>query len=514
MARADPPIAAGSPNGLSAALPHGLHSLGELARAEETLDPHDWDAMRALAHRMVDDMMSHLETLRSRGPWQPIPDAVKARLRADVPLDPSPPESVYDDFRECVLPYPYGNFHPRFWGWVNGTGSPLAMMADMLASGLNPNCAGGEHAATYVEMQVLDWLRVMMGMPAGSDGLLVSGGSMANLLGLTAARNRMAAGDVRQAGVWGLPARMTLYCSSETHHSVRKAAELLGLGAGAVRTVPVDDAYRVRIADLRSAIQIDRRAGDAPFCIVGNAGTVNTGATDDLDALAELCAEEGLWFHVDGAFGAFARLSPALGASVSGVARADSLAFDLHKWMYLPMDVGCVLFRDGAVPAESFAVGTSYLAASDRGLLPKMGHFSDRGIELSRSFRALKAWMSLKAHGTRTLGRLVEQNVAQAAYLARRVEAEPELELLAPAPLNVVCFRYRAPDLDDATLDDLNVEVLARLHEQGIAVPSATRLRGRFALRVAITNHRSRREDFDALVDAVLRLGRALVPRP
>jgi glutamate/tyrosine decarboxylase-like PLP-dependent enzyme len=331
---------------------------------------------------------------------------------------------------------------------------------------------------------------------------------MANLVGLATARNARAGFDVREDGLQGHSPPLAVYASAETHHWVDKSCEVLGLGRRALRRVRCDEQHRIDLQALRETIARDRAVGVRPIAVVGTAGTVNIGATDDLPALAAFCRDEGLWFHVDGAFGALAALSPALRPRVRGIEAADSLAFDLHKWGYLPYGVGCVLVRDAEAVARSFASRASYVAAARRGILPEPLFLADRGIELSRSFRALKVWMALKTHGAAAWGRLVEQNVAQARYLAERVRREPGLELVAPVPLNVVCFRARDARLDDAQTDAYNEEILARVQESGVAVPSGARIGARFALRVAITNHRSRREDFDRLVDVVLGFAR------
>jgi glutamate/tyrosine decarboxylase-like PLP-dependent enzyme len=305
-------------------------------------------------------------------------------------------------------------------------------------------------------------------------------------------------------------APMTFYGSVETHGWARKAAELLGLGDRAFRRVPVDAEYRIDVRALREMICADRAAGLAPFCVVGTAGTVNTGATDDLTALADVCRDEGLWFHVDGAFGALAHLSEELRPIVAGMERADSLGFDLHKWGSLPIECACVLVRDPALHHAAFAASASYLATMERGLARGGLPFADRGLDLTRGFKALKAWMSLRADGVDKLARLIEQNVAQTRHLVARIAAHAELELLAPAPLNIACFRYAPAGMPEAERDALNVELLLRLQERGIAVPSSTVLGGRFALRVANVNHRTRRADLDALVDAVLAIGAEL----
>ena len=485
-------------------------------RSEETLDPADWNELRALGHRMLDDMMDYLQSVRERPVWRPVPADIRAALDEPAPRRPTEAGEVYRQFRERVLPYPNGNIHPRFWGWVMGTGTPLAMLADMLASGMNPHLAGYDQSPALVERQVVRWMAELLGFPPASSGLLVSGGTVANLVGLAVARNARAGFDVRAEGLQRPDTpRLLVYGSSETHSWSKKACELLGLGDGALRRIPVDAEYRMDLAALRTALAEDTRAGHRPICVIGNAGTVNTGATDDLVALAALCRERSLWFHVDGAFGAFAALAPSLRGTVAGMEQADSIAVDLHKWGYLPFDVGLALVRHPDEHRATFATSSRYLDAAPRGIVAGGFPFADLGLQLSRGFRALKVWMSLKTHGAEAWGRLVEQNVAQARHLRRRIEAEPALELLAPSPLNIVCFRYVGDGRGDGALDAVNEEILLRVQERGIAVPSSTVLEGRFALRVAITNHRSRREDFDAFVDAVLAIGAdvSLAPR-
>jgi aromatic-L-amino-acid/L-tryptophan decarboxylase len=481
------------------------------AITEESLDPEDWQAMRDLGHRMVDDMMTYLETVRERPVWQPIPAAVRSRFTQPLPIEPEGPEGTYRDFLQHVLPHPMGNIHPRFWGWVIGSGTPFGMLADMLAAGMNPNVGGGDHVANLVELQVLDWCKEMLGYPAEASGLLVSGGSMANLIGLTVARNTQAEFDLRTHGLQASKRKMVLYGSQEMHSSIQKAVQLLGLGGDALRHIPVNPAFQIDVRALETAISNDRAAGHQPFCIVGNAGTVNTGACDDLNTLADICRRERLWFHVDGAFGALAALSPGLRPLVAGMERADSLAFDLHKWMYMPYEVGCILVRRADNHWRTFSLTPAYLSHASRGLAAGSVWFSDYGVQLSRGFRALKVWMSLKEHGVEKYGRLIQQNVDQAKYLASLADAAPDLQLLAPVPLNIVCFRFVADGWDDTALNDLNQELLIRVHESGIAVPSYTTIGGAYALRVAITNHRSRREDFDIFVREVRRLGHGLV---
>jgi glutamate/tyrosine decarboxylase-like PLP-dependent enzyme len=475
-----------------------------------TLDPADWEEYRLLAHQMVDDSLDFLRDIRQRPAWQPMPDEVRSALQDEpVPRAGRGDAATYQDFLDLVRPYPNGNIHPRFWGWVMGTGSPQGAMADFLASTINPNVGGFDQSPVLVEQQVVKWCAELMGYPKSAGGILVSGGTMANVLGLAVARQQRAGFNLRKDGAHGGPS-LLVYGSSETHGWLKKACEFLGMGDVAFRRVPVNTEFRVDVAAMATMIAADRKAGHRPVCIVGTAGTVQTGASDDLVALADLAAREKLWLHVDGAFGAMAKLAPGDAAddATRGMERADSIAFDLHKWGYLPFDIACLLTREDAHLVETFSMQAPYLASESRGILAQGGiHFADRGMDLSRSFRALKAWMMFRTHGTDTIGAHIARNIGQAKYLESLVRARPSLELLAPVPLNIVNFRYRAPDLDDAAQDALTREILVRLQEDGIAVPSGTVVRGKFAIRVAITNHRSTDADFEALVEGVVALG-------
>lgn len=486
--------------------------LTETEIRELTLDPENWDSLRTLGHRMLDDIFDHLSTLRQQPAWQPLPKHVAASLHQPLPVDPEPAELVYNEFLTNVLPYTSGNRHPRAWGWVRGNGTPLAMLADMLASGINAHLAGGNQAPTLVEEQVLEWLRMLMGMPSGTSGILTSGGTMANLLGLTVARNAKAGFNVREEGLQGGHPQLIVYGSVATHMWARKAVELLGLGTRCFRQVQVDCDGRIDLQSLASAIRADRDQGNRPIAVVGNLGTVNTGSIDNLPALAELCRREDLWFHVDGAFGALLALSSQYRHLTEGMELADSLAFDLHKWMSLPFDVGCTLVRDADAHRAAFATPASYLEATERGMQAGGIGFSDRGIELTRNFKALKVWMSLKTYGTATFAGLIEQNIEQAAHLASLVENNRELELLAPRSMNVVCFRYRPiSGCGEDELNQINREIVLRLQESGKYVVSGTTLDGKYAIRIANVNHRSQMEDFDELAADVVLAGRGVL---
>jgi glutamate/tyrosine decarboxylase-like PLP-dependent enzyme len=481
----------------------------EWINAAESLDPENWERLRSLGHRMVDDMMEYLQKIRESPAWKkPSAYAIKS-MQHPLPEWPSDPDQVYEDFLTQVLPYNTNNVHPRFWSWVEGGGSAFGMMADMLASGMNANLAIGNHMPMYVEQQVLDWSKEIFGFPATASGILTSGASVANLTALVVARN-VTEKKIKKQGLQTIAAPLTIYGSTETHSCVMKAAEIIGIGSDQFRRIPVDAKYRIRIDQLKLMIEEDRRKGFRPFCLIGNAGTVNTGAIDNLDELANIARTEKIWFHIDGAFGAVPRILPEYFEQLKSIDMADSLSFDFHKWFYMNYEVGCVLIRDADAHREAFSTPVNYLLQHDRGLSAGPESFSNYGIELSRGFKALKVWMLLKENGIRKYARLVRQNISQARYLVGLIRAQSELELLAEANLNIVCYRFNNRSGKDQELNALNKEILMRLHEQGIATPSYTILHGHYAIRVAITNHRSKPEDFDALVEATIRIGNEL----
>lgn len=473
----------------------------------ETLDPENWDKMRTLAHRMVDDAITYLETVGKRPVWKPVPDDVASRFDGPAPKEPAGADAVYQEFLETVFPYPMGNIHPRFWAWYMGNGTVFGALAEFMAAIMNPNLGGGNHVANLVEAQVVNWMKEMLGFPFHSSGLLVSGGSMANFVGIAVARNTKAGVDVRKLGMQAASRHVGVYASTEVHSSNQKAVELLGLGSRSLRKVSVNEDFTINIPALEAAISADRKAGLQPICVIGSAGTINTGAIDDLNALARVCEREGLWFHVDGAIGAVAVLAENVKDRLAGIERADSIALDLHKWMHMPFEAGCVLVRHDAAHRNTFSLTPEYLEHGTRGLAAGQIWFSDYGLQLSRQFRALKVWMSIKEHGLDRFGRMMARNVEQAHYIGRLVEIEPKLELLAPIGLDIVCFRFNPGGWDDETLNALNKEILIQLHEQGIGAPSYTTLRGRYSLRVAIANHRSVQSDFDVLIQEVIRIG-------
>jgi len=479
----------------------------------ETLDPENWDDMRDLAHRMVDDALNYIQSAGERPVWNPVPADVAERLKAPAPAQPSSPADVYDEFQANILPYNLHTNHPRFWAWYMGSGTVMGAMADFLAAVLNPNVGGINHVAPRVEQQVIGWINEMMGYPQSASGLLTSGASMANFTALTVARNTNGGYDVRREGVLAAPGPLTVYASTEIHSCNQKAVETLGLGSDGLRKVPVKDDYTIDVEALERQVAQDRVAGMVPFCVIATAGTINTGAIDDINAIADFCEQEGLWFHVDGAIGAVAVLADNVREQLSGIERADSIALDLHKWMHIPFEAGCVVIRNASAHRDSFALVPEYLQREDDGGGMASGNYwpSDYGLQLTRQFRALKVWMSIKEHGLERFGRMIARNVEQAHYLGALVEATPELELTGPIGLDIVCFRYNPGGLDTEALNTLNKRLLVKLQEGGVAAPSYTTLKGIYCLRAAISNHRSRFEDFDLMVEEVLRIGKNLI---
>ena len=478
----------------------------------ETLDPENWDEMRELAHRMVEDAFDYIQSCGERPVWTPVPDDISQYLKEPAPADPSDPADVYDEFLANIMPYNLHTNHPRFWAWYMGSGTVMGAMADFLAAVLNPNVGGINHAAPRVEQQVISWLIELMGFPTSASGLLTSGASMANFTALTVARNSNCGYDVRRKGVLAAPGQLTAYASSEIHSCNQKAIETLGLGSQGLRKVPVNADYTIDMEALRDQVRADREAGMIPFCVIATAGTINTGAIDDMEAIADFCNEEGLWFHVDGAIGAVATLADNVQPLLKSMDRADSIALDLHKWMHIPFEAGCVIVRNAATHADSFSLVPEYLQRDVEGGGMASGSlwFSDYGLQLTRQFRALKVWMSVKEHGLDRFGRMIARNVEQAHYLGELIEAAPELERTAPIGLDIVCFRYNPGGLDQESLNTLNRKLLVQLQQGGVAAPSYTTLQGNYCLRVAISNHRSRFEDFDLMVEEVVKLGREL----
>ena len=468
-----------------------------------SLDPKSYEAFRREAHEMLDRMIDHLEEVPSGPAWRPMPPDVRAAfLDAPVPRTETPFAEVHAEFERLVVPYGTTNIHPRFLAWVQGGGTPYGMIAEMLAAGLNANVGGRDHAPVEVERQLVRWMRELFRFPESASGILLTGSSVANFLAVVVAKTARLGKETRQRGLTGEGTRLVAYTSAAAHSCVQRAMELSGLGSAALRRVPFGPDHRIDLALLRAAIASDRAAGMTPFLVVGNAGTVDVGAIDDLASLAVIAREEDLWFHVDGAFGSLAVFSPELAPLLNGLELADSLACDFHKWAQVPYDAGFLLVRDGEVHRAAFASQAAYLTRETRGLAAGDPWFTDYGVDLSRGFRALKVWFTLKTFGIARLGEMIAETCRLARFLAARVSREPTLELLAPVPLDIVCFRVR--HADESAADTVNREIVLELQESGLAVLSTTRVDGKLAIRVAIVNHRCRESDLELVVDAIV----------
>ena len=452
---------------------------------------------------MLDDMLDYLEHLREQPVWQPIPQEVRDIFRQPLASEALDLDAVHDIFMKNVLPYSVGNTHPGFMGWVHGGGSPVGMLAEMLAAGLNANLGGRDQIPVEMERQVMQWVRELFGFPETASGLFVTGTSMANLISVLIARAAVLGVTVRQRGV-GAEQRLIAYTSARAHVSIAQAMDIAGIGTDALRMIPVNEQHQMDVGALERAVAADRAAGLTPFFIAGTAGTVDIGAIDDLAALAEIARRAGIWFHVDGAFGALAMLAPDIAPRLRGIERADSIAFDFHKWGQVPYDAGFALVRDGALHYNTFASPAAYLKREARGMAAGSPWPCDFGPDLSRGFRALKAWFTIKVYGSEKLGQVISNTCALAQYMKRRIEATPMLELLAPVALNIVCFRYRCEDADR-----VNADILVALQESGIAAPSSTFISGHFAIRAAIVNHRTNKSDIDTLINATIKFGEA-----
>src|SRR5512138_145706 len=470
------------------------------------------DEIRRLGYLAADAVAEHREKLTSRPVFGKI--GRDASLFGEpLPLEGRPFEEVLSFVREHVMPFPFGNSHPRFFGFINATADPVGITADYLAASMNPNCWGGDHAAVHVENEVMRWIAQIVGYPAAVEGILVSGGSMANFTALAAARRAMTPGNVREDGLAGdgRP-HLAVYASDQVHHCVDKAVDLLGIGTRNLRKIPTDESFRIRLDLLEDAIARDRRAGFLPAIVVGNAGTVNTGAIDPLEELAELCRRESLWFHADGAYGAMARLSPALAPLFTGLERADSIAADPHKWLYVPYEAGAALVREPGRLAATFRKFPEYLATDPESPFPGPVWFAERGVELSRGFKALKVWMGLMTHGARAYAKSIENDVALARFLADGVDQRPEFERMADQELSIVNFRYRPSGaaLSDDEVDRLNRAIVNRLVGDGSFLLAPTILKGRTAMRACIVNFRTTEEDLTFLLDEASRVGSEL----
>ncbi|MBD3206598.1 amino acid decarboxylase [Candidatus Bathyarchaeota archaeon] len=464
---------------------------------KETLDPEDWDKMKTLGHRMLEDTMEYLRHIRDQPFMFPTEQSMKTLL---TPLTEKGEgeEKVYELFKEHMVPYTLKWIRPDFWGMVLGTGSPFGMLTDMVISGMNSTTGA---TMMTVNHHAIDWIKELLEYPMDASGVFVSGGSEANFTGLAVARNAKAEVDMKTEGMQNVPRPMSLYCSEEAHDCLDRSVELLGLGNGALRWIPTDEKHQINLSKLEDEIHRDRENGLHPFCVIGSAGTVHTGAFDDLDALADLCDREDLWFHVDGAFGAWVKLSETHKHLADGLERADSLAVDLHKWMNMPYSIGCTLVQDRVAHFSTFVYGhdAEYLKTGMEEMGDALYNILNFSLPLSRPDWGSKAYMLLRAYGRDKYSNLVQQNIEQIRYLADLVERDPFMEVTAPVASNVICFRYIQDGLSEGELEKLNRMILGELWKISLWMISDTTVKGKYMLRACNVNHRSRKEDFDFL---------------
>jgi aromatic-L-amino-acid decarboxylase len=475
-------------------------------RSPLELDP---ETFRALGYELVDELTSLLGELRSPAARPVVPEQSPADVdaalgEAPLPEEGSPPDEVLRDATKLLFDRSLLVGHPRFWGYVVGAPAPIGVLGDLLAAGVNPNVGGWPLApiATAIERQTLQWIAELLDYPYG-DGILVSGGNMANFVGFLAGRRAKATWDIRADGLGDT--RLRVYCSAETHTWIHKAADMFGLGTNGIRWIETDGAQRMRVDALRATLEADRKAGDLPFLVVGTAGSVSTGAVDPLPELRRVCDEEGLWFHVDGAYGGFAACLPDAPADLKALREADSLAIDPHKWLYAPLEAGAVLVRNPGVLVDAFAYRPPYYRLDDETV-----NYFERGPQNSRGFRALKVWLALRQAGRRGYVESIAEDCSLARLLYELCDADPELEARTQS-LSITTFRLRPPGVDEDELDRLNEELLERLQTGGEAFVSNAVIDGAYFLRACIVNFRTTEEEIRALPEIVKRAGSELL---
>jgi len=473
------------------------------------------DQFRSAGHQLVDRLTDFLASFRRRRVTSGEKVSIIRSLlgSGSLPERGTPPELLIEQAASLLLDHSLFNGHPRFWGYITSSPAPIGILGELLASAVNPNVGAWilSPVATEMEAQTVRWIAEMIGYPADCGGLLLSGGNMANFLGFLAARKAKAGWDIRKSGMAGKDAgRLCIYCSSETHTWIHKAADLFGLGTESIRWIAADGNFRMDTSKLRRQLRADQKEGTSPFLLVGNAGTVSTGALDPLPELAHIAREHGLWFHVDGAYGGFAAALPDAPVDLKGIAEADSVAVDPHKWLYAPLEAGCALVRDGGHLLEAFRYRPPYyhFEQADGDVI----NYFEHGLQNSRGFRALKVWLALRQAGREGYVRMISEDIRLAEELFRMVGQHPDLQAFTRG-LSIVTFRFVPGDLKPGAvgvedyLNRLNVELLTRLQSSGEAFISNAVVGGAFVLRACIVNFRTRHEDIYFLPELVTKLG-------
>jgi len=476
------------------------------------------EEFRRLGHDLIDRLAEFLASLPDRPvtPAEP-PELVRGLLGdGGLPEMGTDPGRLLEEAASLLFNHSLFNGHPRFWGYITSSAAPIGSLADLLASAVNPNVGGWwiSPIASEIEAQTVRWLAELIGYPTSAGGLLVSGGNMANFVGFWAARKAKTPWDIQSQGIAAQPdRRLRVYTSRETHTWIQKAADLAGLGTDAVRWIATDRSLRMEMEALRAQIQEDRQNGDHPLLVVGTAGSVSTGAVDPLPELASLCRQEGIWFHVDGAYGAAAAGLPDAPPDLKGLSEADSVAMDPHKWLYAPLEAGCVLVRERSLLRETFSYHPPYYPEKEEAEGEQPIMYFEHGPQNSRGFRALKVWLGLRQVGREGYLRMISEDIELTRLLYRLVESDPDLEAWTQG-LSIATFRYLPRDLrtraEEAReyLDELNREVLARLQKSGEAYISHAVIGQTFVLRPCIVNFRTTRKDIEALPGLVRRLGK------
>lgn len=477
------------------------------------LDPDDWEELADYIGQFTTDEIRELASSLEGDIWQPVPESLKQLFeRESVPLDENSIENVVESYRRDIRPYRNGNTHPRFFGWVQGSGTVSALIAEIAVSVLNPNCGGRDHGAVYVERQVMDWCKQIFDFPQSSGGLLTSGTSSSTQLALQVAIFRKLGLEIQNRGLFAVSQPLRCYTSSEGHSSIIKAVQTCGIGSDNLVAIPTDNNQRMLISELDNQIQRDIEQGLQPFMVIPTAGTVNTGAFDDCAAIRRICDRYDCWMHVDGAFGAWMKIADKPYRDLTiGMDLADSLAFDFHKLMYVQYDCGGLLIRDGDVQQQVFSIRPNYLAPHGQALAGGDPWYCDFGLELSRSFRALKVWFTFKTYGLKKLGQAVSYNCYLSGLLAKRINDSTYFEAILQPASTIVTFKLRRVKNIERH-NQICETIVIRLQLSGEAVFSLTRQGDYRVIRAAITNHRTRESDINYVVERLEQLAADIAP--